>query len=186
MTPRPAARVERLERYHRRLRLRPSASPTTRRLLPVLGLAITALGCSSPTVVDAGGLAGRWQSPRESLQPAGSYQTTFTFRNDGGVTWEARLYGLYPGQGPDDLSAYSRTTGMFRITAESLLVRSQVLVSWDQFYGADSPAQIITYDSTSVVWRSHYSLEADHLTLQYLSYPADAPVPTTATYVRVP
>lgn len=158
-----------------------------RRFLPVLGLTIVGLGCSSPTVVDSGGIAGRWQTARESLRPAGSFQTTLTFSEDGSVIIDSRSYGLYPGQGPDDLSAYSRTTGTFRVTADSLTIRSQALVSWDRFYGADSPPKIVSPYS-AVDWRSHYSLQADHLTLQTVGPgPADEPnFLYTATYVRAP
>src|SRR5262249_41747858 len=109
-----------------------------RRQLAAFTLLIASAGCSSFTDSGSGELTGTWQTARESLQPAGSWQTTLTFDGNGHVTMDSRDFGLY-GQRPNDLSAYYQTRGTFQIDGDSLRMQAQELVWWDRFYGADSP-----------------------------------------------
>jgi hypothetical protein len=150
-----------------------------------LALALTTLDCSAPTAAQPDDLTGRWQSARDSLSPSGSYQTTLAFAAGGGVTIEVRMYGLYPDQQPNDLTAYYRTTGTYLTVADALTIHPERQVWWDRFYGADSPEHVETpHHDASVYPEAHYAVSGDRLTLHYLSYPADAPVPTTAVFVR--
>lgn len=166
-----------------------------------VAFAIMALGCTSPTeadvsllVPDALQLVGRWQSARESVNVVGSggfvlwtgsYQTTIDFGANGDAVVDVRQYGLYPGQVPGDLSAYNTSTGSFRVTADSLVILQDRAVWWDRFYGANSPEHVDALAAGRTYFsHARFRVEGNRLTLDYLTYPGDAPVPTTAVYQR--
>jgi hypothetical protein len=142
-----------------------------------------AVACDSATSPESA-LAGRWATEREGLSPAGSYQSFLTFE---GPTFasEVRSYGLLQGQGPNDVSAYSRTEGTFRVEGDRLHFSPTRLVTWDGFYGVTSPERVESpYPWGSLFDNARFSIRLNRLTLQYLSYPADAPVETSRSYWR--
>jgi hypothetical protein len=155
-----------------------------RRSLLILALGVSA-GCSeaSPTAVRADELTGSWQTPRQTLSPSGSYQTTLTFAADGGVTYEVRNYGLYPGQRADDLASYSRTYSRYETAGDTVILHPARVVTWDKFYGAQSPERVEEIHDGSVRW--NVVVYGDQLMVNYTTYPADAPVLTTVVYRRV-
>jgi hypothetical protein len=133
-----------------------------------------------PTII-----TGVWQSDRIPLAPAGYYQTTLTLGLDASVTVDSRNYGVYPGQKADDLSAYTRQTGKFDITTDSLRFEFAKVAWWDRFYGADSPEHVMDAPKPIGGYSSFgFTLIARQLMLSYLSFPADAPVQTKATFHR--
>jgi hypothetical protein len=160
-----------------------------RRLLLSLGIALAALGCSSPEappVVFPSELVGRWQSS-ESLQPSGSFQRTLTFQPDGRVVLDFRSYGAYGGQHADDLSGYARSSGTFYVDGSALTIQIDEITSWDAFYGLNSPEQTVKVKAPAYPFSpAQYSVDGDRLTLQYFTAPADLPVLTTAVFGRVP
>jgi hypothetical protein len=96
-----------------------------------------------------------------------------------------RSFGLLPGQRPNDLSAYSRTEGLFRVEGDRLHLSPTRLVTWDGFYGLTSPERVERLNPEgSFVDNARFSIRLNRLTLYYLSYPADAPVETTRTFLR--
>ena len=117
------------------------------------------------------------------LSPSGSYQITLTFDASGSYRSEIISYGLY-NHSPDEISAYTYITGTWHARQDSLSVRTERMVWWDIFYGAGSPEHVMSYVGTAYD-KARYTIDGDRLTLDYLSYPADAPVATTATFVRV-
>ncbi|MFL5613552.1 MAG: hypothetical protein ACJ796_07830 [Gemmatimonadaceae bacterium] len=139
------------------------------------------VGCSDTASGPITRLIGVWQSQKAS-SPPGSYQSTLELRPDGGFTKEGRSFGLYPGQHPGDLSAYTRYTGRFELTGDSLRFDNEQSVWWDRFYGANSPEHVESIHSAGSV---AYSLIGSKLIFHYLSYPADAPVPTTEELYRI-
>jgi len=85
----------------------------------------------------------------------------------------------------DELSGYQRAEGTYRVEGERLIFAAARLVSWDRFYGATSPESIVEpYPYGSIFDDAHYVLLGSQLSLQYTTYPADAPVPTLLVYTR--
>jgi hypothetical protein len=154
------------------------------RTLAFAALSLTA--CESSTSPEASALEGRWATDREALSPAGSYQSFLTF--DGtAFAFDVRSFGVYSGQGSNELSAYSRTEGTFRIEGDRLHFAPTRLVTWDRFYGADSPERVESpYPLGSIFDDARFTVRITELTLRYLTYPADAPVETTRTFWRLP
>jgi hypothetical protein len=92
---------------------------------------------------------------------------------------------LYPGQRASDLSAYSRTVGTFAVAGDRLSFDPDSLVSWDRFYGAASPETVQSpYPYGGLYDDARFRLAPWVLTLDYTTYPADAPVPTRRTFRR--
>jgi len=66
-------------------------------------------------------------------------------------------------------------------------MEAQRLVVWDRFYGADSPQSVhepYPYGDAPFDG-ARFEIQADRLILHYLTYPADAPIPTTKDYALV-
>ena len=153
--------------------------------LLLVGAIFVVLGCSDSASGPATGLVGVWQTQKESTPP-GSYQRTLELRADGRFTSEARSFGMYVGQRPNDLSGYTRYTGHYAVMGDSLRFLDEQLVWWDRFYGANSPEHVESVKSDGPPGPAiSYLLIGRTLIFHYLSYPADGPVPTTEKLYRV-
>ena len=82
-------------------------------------------------------------------------------------------------------SSASRLVGAYRTTGDRLVPVADSLLWWDRFSGPDTtprvelrPAGGSPYDG------ARFRLAAGVLTLEYLSYPADAPVRTVQAFRR--
>jgi hypothetical protein len=153
---------------------------------PVLPLAL-ALACASPTESGSSSLEGRWVASAEKGSPSGWYQRSITFENSGSFISEVRSYGIYGGQPRDELSGYQRTEGTYTTEGDRLLFHPTRLVSWDRFYGVDSPERISEpYPYGTIFDDARYEMLGPLLTLHFTIYPADAPEPTVVVFARVP
>jgi hypothetical protein len=161
-----------------------------------VAFALLALGCTSPTEMllppEAAQLVGRWQTAPENVNVAGaggailktgSYQITLSLNVNGDAVVDTRSYGMYGSQRTTDLSAYTTNSGTFRVVGDSLTLELTRSVWWDAFYGTNSPEHIETLPPGRTQ-PSKFRIDGNKLILDYLSYPLDAPVPTTAIYFR--
>jgi hypothetical protein len=155
----------------------------------VLGAALAA--CSADDAVLApeqgGVLVGVWQTAREPLQPQGSMQGTWGIGADGRIEQRIVMYGVYPGDGPNDVSAETRQFGRIGASATAFVVRTDSIVTHDAFYGPNH-REVQRHPIAGVVAprdSTHYEIVGDELRLTYYSYPADAPVLTHSTMLRV-
>jgi len=137
--------------------------------------------CTNSTSPEAS-LIGNW-SVSESLN-IGHYTTQLTFAGDGTFTDAVRIFGAYPGQSNNDLSSYSIMSGTYKVDGDRLQTNITHTVVWDRFYGANSPETVQTVNIT-LFDQTHFRIVGPMLTLNYVSYPADAPVSTTKTFIRV-
>jgi len=137
------------------------------------------------TAGGAAELVGRWVSSRNNLSPEGWHQGSLTFEIDGRFASENRSYGVYEGQQRDDLSAFTRVEGKYRIERDRLIFEPQRLIWWDHFYGAQSAEHVVEpYPWGGLFDDARHSVRDDHLTMSFTVYPADAPVPCVAEYER--
>jgi hypothetical protein len=145
---------------------------------------LLALGCSSPTESDSVNLSGRWVTAPEDLSPSGWYQTHLHLGHRGSMVYYVRSYGL-DGRPREELSAFTRTEGTYRIEGNRLFINPRRLVWWDRFYGPSSPEHIEEpYPYGVLLDEARYTLDAEELTIEYLSYPFDAPVATSVQFTR--
>jgi hypothetical protein len=150
-------------------------------LAPVL-LALTC-GCSEPSSDE---LVGSWITATQELNPAGFYQSTLSLSAFGVFRWEVRDYGIYPGQPRNELSAYTRIEGTFETRNDRLVLTTERSVTWDRFYGAESPEVVEDPYNVPLFDQARYTIGGNRLTLNYLSYPFDAPVASEQEFVRGP
>ena len=146
------------------------------------------LACSdrAPTEPGPSVLSGHWISQRFSLGESASYEHHLTLSRFRSFASEARNYGSYPGQGPDEFSGYTRVEGTYRVDGDRLHFHPVRQVSWDLFYGRGSPVEIIEpYPYGTLFDSTRFEIVAERLTLRYLSYPFDAPVVTTLELTRM-
>lgn len=153
-------------------------------ILAGVGLA-SALACADPNEPEPTELAGRWISAPADLAPQGWHQYHLTFTNAGRFSHEVRTYGLYPGQEPGTLTAFTRIEGRFRQEGDRLFMEPERLEWWDSFYGNDSRVHVEEpYPWGGLFDDARFVLHEDRLTIHFTTYPADAPEPTVAEYVR--
>ena len=120
-------------------------------------------------------LVGGWLTARENLHPMGSMTRYISFAENGTFLFATNSYGVYGGT---ELAGYTRTTGTYRIEGDRLICTATRVVSWDSFYGAGSPetVQNVNY---SFLDQARFRIEGSFLIIDYITYPADAPEPTT-------
>ncbi len=154
-------------------------------------IAVAVVACAADDAVLApeqgGALVGVWQSAREPLQPQGSMQRTWGIGGDGRIEQVVVTYGVYPGDGANTVSASTHQFGRIGASASAFVVRTDSIVTRDTFYGPNH-REVQRYPLAGVVAphdSTHYQIVGDELRLTYYSYPADAPVLTHGTMVRV-
>jgi hypothetical protein len=153
------------------------------RILSVLCLAFAACAASCSNATDSQAtLVGDWVR-QESLSPRGYLTTQLTFRADGTFTNAGRMFGCYPGQAANDLCAYTIVSGTFTTDDDRRAANVTRVVTWDRFYGASSPETVENVNFTAFN-KARFQIAGRTLTLHFLTYPADAPEPTTRIFVR--
>ena len=153
------------------------------RISSVLSLAFVGIGTSCTSTTDSQAtLVGNWVS-RENLSPSGYYTTKLTFAADGAFTDSVRTFGCYSGQSGNDLCAYTIMSGTYSTQGDKLVTKISRTVTWDRFYGDNSP-ETVQNVNTSLFDQGHFRITSLALTLDYLSYPADAAEPTTRLFLR--
>jgi hypothetical protein len=146
-----------------------------------VGLVALLVACDGPTASDDEGLHGTWAEV-QPLQPRGSMVRFLRFEASGVFTARVNSYGVYDGS--DELSSYSETTGTYEVSSDRLLVHTEWTETWDSFHGDQEPIRAVA--SGSPFDDCTFEVDGNRLVLHYMSYPADAPVPTVMTLVRVP
>jgi hypothetical protein len=153
-----------------------------RRHAPLLLLALT-IACAGATDVKPSQLDGTWIAPAENASPSGWYQRSLTFGSNGSFVSEFRSYGIYQGQSRNELSGFSRTEGRYQVDGDRLLFQPARLISWDRFYGVNSPVQVMEpYPYGSIFDDARFAIEGGILILHYTIYPADAAEPAVLTF----
>jgi len=153
-----------------------------RRVMSVMCLAgvAVAAACSEPTVPDSP-LVGSWMAPRENLQPRGSFTTYLGFSNSK-FTYVVSNYGLYSGESPGTLSAYTNISGTYQIDGDRLVLTANRIATWDAFYGGREEVEQV---NLILFEQARFRIVAGTLVLDYITYPADAAVPTTRSFTRL-
>ena len=156
----------------------------------VVGCAALVVACvaDAPLAPEQGGaLVGVWTTALEPLQPQGSMQGTWTIDADGRIEQSIVMRGVYPREGPNDVSSFVLQYGRIGASATAFVVHLDSTITHDEFYGPNH-RDVQRYTSTrqpSPMDSTHFVIVGDALQLTYYSYPADAPVLTHAEMRRV-
>jgi hypothetical protein len=142
---------------------------------------LLAAACSKNTAPNRSSIVGSWVSAREDLQPRGSMQTYLAFSQDGTFKYEVYSYGAYGG---NDLAAYIRISGTYYVNGDRVGMTANRTATWDSFYGASSPERVEQV-TRSVFDQAKFRITWPTLTLDYITYPADALVATTQSFMSL-
>lgn len=117
------------------------------------------------------------------MQPHGSWEVVLTFSPDGRFSQTISNYGVYAGTSPKELVARTIVMGTYSVVEDRLEVHPLTYTWMDTFY--EDPGPHYGDPPESVFTDCTYQIMGPFLTLQYTTYPADAPVKTTAAFARV-
>lgn len=165
----------------------------TRRSAVLIGLGcLVSAGCASttePVVSIPSALVGTWAADTLRLMPRGLTARTLKVEPSGRFQWTVRTSGLYSGQALDDLTSMSRVVGQMTTEGTRLVFQS------DSVYTSNSsnPMEVAekAVAERGFGWgaalfdQGTYAVENDVLAVSYVSYPNDAPAPTSIRFVRV-
>jgi hypothetical protein len=141
----------------------------------------------NPAEPKVGWLPGVWVASPEVGSPSGRYERSLSFGSEGSFVSEVRSYGIYGWQPAGELSGYTRTEGTYGVEIEGNRLEFLPLriVSWDRFYGPNSPETVREpYPGETVFDNARYELSGDILTLRFTIYPADAAEPAELIFTR--
>jgi hypothetical protein len=149
-----------------------------------LAMGIVTAACRQSTAPPGSALVGGWMAPREALRPSGSMTRNLGFSENGTFVYTVNSYGVYGGNTPGQLSAYTNITGTYQVDGNRVALTATRIATWDSFYGAGSPERVEMV-SRSIFDQARFTILGGLLTLDYITYPADAPVPTRLFFTRL-
>jgi hypothetical protein len=158
------------------------------RLRPLLVLVACALtGCSdSTTAPEVAPLVGAWQVAPYLSRDGTTYEQSLTLRGDQTYVRDWRIYAASGAGRRGDLFAYITTEGTFTVRGDSIFMRAILSRNWDRdFFGGVERVTPVNSSGVYGQGGARFEIIGETLVLHFLSYPADAPVETTESLVRV-
>jgi hypothetical protein len=156
-----------------------------RSLLVLVACAVS--GCTeSTTAPELAPLVGMWQVTPYRNTDGSTYETSLILRTDQTYVRDWRAYYDGGAGRPGILFAYSTTEGTFTVRGDSIFLRATINRNWDRdFYGGEVRVTPVSSTGTYGPGGARFEILGQTLLLHYLSYPADAPVETTESLLRV-
>lgn len=115
-----------------------------------------------------------------------TYQVVLTLSADHSFVRDWRMYQATSVSSMGVLVAYSTSEGKYAIRNDSIFMGTVVNRDWARdFYGGKV---IVTPVTTTGQYADHgarYEVSSETLVLHFLTYPADAPIETMASYSRI-
>ncbi|MFC2138445.1 hypothetical protein ACFLTE_09745 [Bacteroidota bacterium] len=117
-----------------------------------------------------------------NVSPKGYHKYELIFDSNTLFTEKTSLYGIYDNEEDNELSYWLERTGVYELNENNIVFTAKRKISWDNFWGGDPD----TSDITQVLFENcTYNVNNDILTLNYTTYPADAPVDTERQYTKI-
>ena len=116
-----------------------------------------------------------------TAQPQGYYIHELVIQPNGSFLSGARMFGIYSGQGDNELSGYFEQYGNYVLSKQNIYFVAKQTVSWDSFTSQPpltSVKDVVIFESCT------YKVNGKTLELTYITYPADAPVITKRIYTK--
>ncbi len=154
----------------------------------VLLSAVLLAGCRAATETLprwSSALVGEWRSNAVALQPRGAMERVLLVYPTREVRDERIARGVYAGQQPDALSMRDVLYGRIDVGQGSYVIHPDSEVTEDAFSGSLSHSVNVNFSGWSAD-TVHFTVAGPALYLEYLTYPADAPVATRDTLYYVP
>jgi hypothetical protein len=139
----------------------------------------TGFACSSsgdaaspdaPPMNQAADVTGIWQTDRVLIETyPGSRQTTLSFDDHGAMTMDAREFGVFPGEGTDDVSSLSHTSASYSVSGDSLRMKPSQIRWFNHVEGPNSPEHVLDVTPPSLDETLQFKISGDQLTLRVIS-----------------
>lgn len=145
---------------------------------------LSVAACAAPLAPNLESLTGRWVAGPDPLLPRGNWIREFIVFPDGRTENRITNRGTRASLAPTDTSSMQVLHGRIRVFGSAFLVSPDSEVTRDL---ANDRDQRFVRTENLYWWVTdtvRFQVTASALTVRYLSYPADAPVPTKATYRR--
>ena len=116
-----------------------------------------------------------------TAQPQGYYIHELVIQPNGSFLSGARMFGIYSGQGDNELSGYFEQYGNYVLSKQNIYFVPKQAVSWDSCTyhpPLTSEKDVVIFESCT------YKVNGKTLELTYITYPADAPVITKRIYTK--
>lgn len=117
-----------------------------------------------------------------AAQPQGYYVHQLVIQPNGSFLSGTRTFGIYSGQGKNELSGYFEQYGNYVLSKQNIYFVAKQSVSWDSFTNQPpltSVKDVVIFESCT------YRIYRETLELTYITYPADAPVITKRSYTKI-
>jgi hypothetical protein len=116
-----------------------------------LAFVVIAAACSESTAPSSP-LEGGWMAPRENLQPQGTMSISLAFSGSN-FRYRANMYGIYAGNSPGMVSAYTDISGTYQIDGDKLVPH----VAQHRCYTA--PEGVLLMKTLTPAFKSHLAQE---------------------------
>ncbi|MBD0778874.1 hypothetical protein HPE56_13820 [Maribacter sp. ANRC-HE7] len=107
-------------------------------------------------------------------------KTTYTFDSDKTYSYRVDFYG-FEDENPEAIIGSSENVGSYKVRGDSLFIKAVANTSWEEGFKPDPETTRLGGEA----YGNKFRIADDELTLYYISYPADAPVPTQMTFEKV-
>ena len=124
-------------------------------------------------------LIGKWQRS-DSTDPNGLMRKTYIFESDNTYIDKIDIFGLNDNS-IGERTSWVLTTGQFKIKGDSLFLFAEERTSWEKEFNPVRQKERLNNN----LFQSKIKLTKNIMVLDYLSYPADAPVKTIMSYKKV-
>ncbi|SEC74547.1 hypothetical protein SAMN05192540_3974 [Maribacter dokdonensis] len=101
------------------------------------------------------------------------------FETNGKYSHTGYNYG-FDDENPNEIVGSTEIIGNFDIKGDSIFFRNKEITSWDKVFRPITQTTFVEGQE----YGNRFEIEDDVLTLYYISYPADAPIPTQISYKR--
>ena len=132
-------------------------------------------------------IIGSWS--RTDVTPSGRSEAdfryfdmviTYSFDAKDNYSYTVDFYG-FKDENPEELIGSSMNKGSYEVRGDSVFIKAKVHTSWEKGF-KPNPKSILLNGET---YGNRFEIIDQTLTLFYISYPADAPVPTQMSYTKV-
>lgn len=160
---------------------------SSKRIFAMLLLVGLFLSCEKTDSVSGDVLIGTWQLTESiaSGRTAADFryftmESTFRFERDAKYSYTVDFYG-FEDENPNEIIGSSERIGTFEVQGDRIFFKDIETTSWEK--GFNPTPQTTTLNGQA--YGNRFEIAENVLTLFYISYPADAPVPTQMSYKRV-
>lgn len=129
-------------------------------------------------------LLGTWEHREPSSAPNGKIngelRIRYYLKPNANYSFRVDYYGI---DSPriDELTGWTEINGSYEVELDSVYMRNEEIEYWSKLFGPTVKTELVYKQDLN----SRFQIANNVLTLDYISYPAEAPIKTQMNYKRV-